>query len=252
MQVPRTGVCLLFVFLAFQNPLKAASDEAENPHPQGVQQDANIHPGLIARDIWSDQKAIWTIPIHMNAHQWLTLAGPIAGVTAGLIATDEKSMKLLPNSQGQIRWCNGISVVGSGYSLAGFSLGTMLMGKLYKQPSVASLGRGSAEALADAAIVSLTIKGATARERPDENDGKGRFWKGGDSFPSGHSMGSWAVAASIARRRDCPRWAAILSYGTAGAVSFARWGATRHFPSDVVVGSVFGWFIGNRVAHRQP
>ncbi len=233
------------LFLACQFPLLA--QEAATTGPE---QNPGFGLGQVAGNIWADQKAIWTSPVHMNSRQWLTIGAPIIAVTSALIVTDKDSSTLLRNTPGQIRWSGRVSEVGAFYSLGGFSAGAILAGKFTKQPRILRMGQRSAEALASAAIVSAVIKGAAARERPDENDGDGRFWKGGDSFPSGHSMGTWAIATSIARSRDCPKWLAVVSYGVAGAVGLSRWGAKKHFPSDVVVGSVFGWFIGNRVARR--
>jgi membrane-associated phospholipid phosphatase len=112
------------------------------------------------------------------------------------------------------------------------------------------VGRLASEALLDSMIVGYGVKYMTARERPLENDGQGRFWKGGDSFPSGHAIHSWAVAMAIARDSSSPKWLKITSFGLATGVSLSRWGAQKHFPSDILVGGVFGGLIGNYVATR--
>jgi membrane-associated phospholipid phosphatase len=240
---------LPLAFLVFQ-ALVLAEDRDTSATTQVAQQEPQFKLGEIAKNVWNDQKLIWTTPARMNSRQWLTIAAPFAGVTAGLIATDEKAMTLLPNTPDQIRWCGRVSDLGALYSLGGFSAGILITGKLTKKNWLFQVGQVSAEALANAVIMNYSIKYGTARERPTQNDGEGRFWKGGDSFPSGHSMDTWAVATSIARTRKCPKWIAIASYSMAGAVSLSRWGAEKHFPSDVVVGAVFGWFIGNHVARR--
>jgi len=40
-------------------------------------------------------------------------------------------------------------------------------------------------------------------------------------------------------------------YGVASTVSVSRVLARQHFPSDVLVGSTFGWLIGGYVLHHR-
>jgi PAP2 superfamily len=207
-------------------------------------------PKAFLKDLWSDQKAIWTSPFRMNRKQWLTIALPLAAGTAALIATDEQAAKWPPNTADQVRWSNRVSDIGTIYTLGGIVAGTILVGKKTDSPQVVNLGRSSAEALVDSIIVTYGLKYTTARERPLENDGQGRFWKGGNSFPSGHAMDSWAVAMVVARHPRSPMWLKITSCSIATAVSLSRWGARKHFPSDILVGGVFGGLIGNYVATR--
>ena len=109
----------------------------------------------------------------------------------------------------------------------------------------------------DASIVAGALKLATNRERPDHGDGTGGFWPRGPSdytaagsFPSGHAAASWALARVIAE--EYPGWLTRLSaYGFATAISASRITARKHFPSDVVVGSVFGYLIGGYVIHHH-
>jgi len=108
----------------------------------------------------------------------------------------------------------------------------------------------SARAFVNAVIVNYSLKYVTARERPIDNDGQGRFWKGGDSFPSGHSMESWAIAMVIARSKS-PKWFKIATCSVDTAISLSRWGAQRHFPSDIVAGGIMGGLIGNFVASKR-
>ncbi len=42
----------------------------------------------------------------------------------------------------------------------------------------------------------------------------------------------------------------LLLYGMASTVSVTRVTAGQHFPSDAIVGSVFGYLTGNYVAHK--
>jgi membrane-associated phospholipid phosphatase len=206
--------------------------------------------GQFLRDIWTDQKAIWTSPPRMNRKQFFTLALPLAAGTAGFIATDTRTAKWLPNTPDQVKWSQRVANFGAIYTL-GFVTGGMLVGgKVIHKPHYTRIGRISAEALASSVLTNYAIKAITQRERPDHGNGEGRFWSGGQSFPSGHAMNSWAVAVAIGRSPECPKWLKITSYTIATAVSISRWSAHKHFPSDILVGGVLGGLIGNYVARR--
>ena len=206
---------------------------------------------LFRQTVWSDQKAIWTSPFHMNGGQAATIAAiPLIAGTAALITTDKDAAKWLPNTPDQVKWSKRVSQFGAVYALGGVVSGMMLIGKKKDEPEIFNTGRSSARALVDALIVGYGLKFTTARERPLENDGQGRFWKGGDSFPSGHTIDSWAVTTVIVRSRS-PKWLKITSLTIATAVSLSRWGAQRHFPSDILAGSIMGGLIGNFVATHQ-
>ena len=91
----------------------------------------------------------------------------------------------------------------------------------------------------------------TNRERPNKLAGDGGFWDGGKSFPSGHAMTSWALAAAIANQYPDKKWIRITGYSVAGAISVSRVGGLNHFPSDVLIGSSLGWLIGHYVSHHS-
>jgi membrane-associated phospholipid phosphatase len=149
-------------------------------------------------------------------------------------------------------WSQGLSEFGAIYTLAMVTGGPLIGGRIIHKPEYSRAGRNALEALANAVITSYALKAIAGRERPNEGDGNGRaFFSGGQSFPSGHTMNSWAVAAAIARTPNCPKWFAITSYVMATAISASRWSAHRHFPSDILVGGVFGALIGNHVATRR-
>ena len=230
------------------DPAKKDVSQLDPDPPDAGQKHSTANQFL--RDTWTDQKAIWTSPIHMNRHQFFTIALPLAVVTAGLVATDERAADELPNSRDQIKWSGRVSQIGAAYTLGGMVGGLLVAGKIAQRPGLFRMGRNSAEALANAIVVSSAIKWITLRERPDQGDGDGSFWHGGVSFPSGHAMDSWAMATAMARTPKCPKWLAITSYAVATAVSLSRWGARKHFPSDIVVGSALGGLVGNYVARR--
>jgi hypothetical protein len=202
------------------------------------------------KNILTDEKVIWSSPVRMNRRQWLTIALPFAAATAGLVASDREAATALPNTPDQIRWSERVSHLGGLYTLGGVIGAELLIGKTTDHPHLSQLGRLTSEAVIDSMVVSYGVKTLTTRERPLENQGQGRFWKGSDSFPSGHATHSWAAAMVIVRDPHTPKWLKVTACSVATAVSLSRWSGQKHFPSDIFVGSVLGGLIGNYVATR--
>ena len=62
-------------------------------------------------------------------------------------------------------------------------------------------------------------------------------------------MFTWTIASSVAHQyHSVPL--DLLMYGLASTVSVTRVTSAQHFPSDVFVGSVLGYLIGDYVAHK--
>src|SRR5258708_7790558 len=114
-----------------------------------------------------------------------------------------------------------------------------------------------AEAVADASLVAGGLKLATNRERPNEGVGTGRFWPHGtrdysldSAFPSGHAAASWALARVIASEYP-NKLTQLGAYAFATAISVSRVTGGKHFPSDALVGSVFGYLVGGYVVRHH-
>lgn len=67
------------------------------------------------------------------------------------------------------------------------------------------------------------------------------FQSGHDSFPSGHAMSSFAMAAVLSAFYPARQW---LWYSLAVLVAFTRVYIDAHFTSDVLVGAILGVWIG--------
>jgi membrane-associated phospholipid phosphatase len=114
------------------------------------------------------------------------------------------------------------------------------------------------EATLDATIIAQALKYSTNRQDPLQGDGTGRFWPhgpgswpDGQSMPSEHAMVAWSFARVVAGQYS-GIGTKITVYSLATAVSVSRVLARQHFPSDVVVGSTFGYLIGDYVfRHRS-
>ncbi|MFB3829441.1 MAG: phosphatase PAP2 family protein [Bryobacteraceae bacterium] len=207
--------------------------------------------------VLQDQKAIWTSPFHAGeaeASWW----GILGAAGAALIATDKHTARQLPNTEDQVAVATWSSRIGAIYTLAPLDAGLYLLGAAKHDGDLREASFLCAEAMIDAAIAGNAVKVATQRERPTEGSGEGRFWRGsgriwnaGSSFPSGHAIESWAFASVIARKYPRPVIVPAVAYGLAAIVSASRFAARRHFASDVVIGGVMGWFIGDYVYGKR-
>lgn len=205
----------------------------------------------IAKDFAHDQKRIWTSPFHMNKCQFWTLAVPLVGGTIALKSVDRSLFNALPNSPDQIMWSKRVSNIGTAYGLGIALGGTTIYGAKTNSLRAKEMGYNGLLALGDALAVSYALKLAAWRERPDAPNSRGSFWSGGDSFPSGHAMTSFAVATAVARHPRCPKWLGITLYATATAITLSRISANRHYPSDVYFGAFSGVLIGSMVANTR-
>jgi hypothetical protein len=244
-----------FIFVA----LVSTSYAQSVPAPQD-ERDKNVYSGdnvadrsivrKLAGNILLDQKDIWTSPFHMKKSEakWWVLVG--AG-TAALIATDYTISKKLPDSGTSVNVGEDISHAGQVYSVYPFAAALYGIGAVENNQHLEETGLLGVQALADADIAFSVLKLVTQRERPLEGDKGGHFWKGGYSFPSGHSAQAWAIATVVASEYGKHKWVPVVAYSYATVISASRVAARQHFPSDVFVGAAMGFFIGRFVVRTE-
>ena len=187
----------------------------------------------------------------MTPRQAWTLALPLAAGTVALKSADRSMVDALPGTPAQRDWSRRVSLVGSMAGLTMATVATTGYGHFAGKPAWSHLGRDAALALASGLAVTYAIKGATWRERPDAPGSRGSFYSGGDAFPSGHALTSFAVATAVAAHPRAPKWLKISLISTAAAISFSRVTGYRHWPSDVYFGAFSGILIGRGIA-RAP
>jgi len=212
------------------------------------------HLGRCLKDIALDQAGIWTSPLRLQSRDALWLL-PFAGATAVAIHYDPRAQQELGIDKNRIDASNTISQFGSTYATVGAGGTVYLIGRLTHNDHLTETGRLGTEAVIDATLVAEALKLATNRERPDEGNGTGGFWPHGtrsfsDSFPSGHAIGSWALARVIAAEYpNKPTQIGVYAFAT--AISVSRVTSLKHFPSDALVGSVLGYLIGGYVVRHH-
>lgn len=198
------------------------------------------------KNILKDQKAIWTSPFHLHAHDAVWL-GPLGYGTAVMIATDRDSADEIGEARGGLNASRDISYIGSAYGIATIAGTFYLAGLATHNNRARETGILGAEAFIDSGIVVTVIKEITQRPRPTAGEDRGKFFHGGNSFPSGHSIESWSLATVIANEYHDKLAVQIAAYGLASAVSVSRFTGHNHFLSDVLVGSAMGYGIGRYV-----
>ncbi len=211
--------------------------DTEKPIPLGKK---------LVRNVLLDQKEIWLSPFRMHREDAKWWIG-VAAVTGVLIATDKNSSKIFENSPGQVSWGNHISNIGAVYTLIPVVAGFYGAGIMTETQKLVKLGVLGGEALLDSLIVVEVLKSVTRRNRPYVSHDAGHFFDSGDSFPSGHSIASWALASVITHEYAHKKWVPFVAYGLASVVSSARFVAQKHYASDIVAGGAMGWFIGRYV-----
>jgi hypothetical protein len=205
----------------------------------------------LLKNLADDQKAIWTSPAHIRLGDatWLV---PFVGLTAGFLVTDQDASSHLSHTSSTLQHYTNFSNYGLA-GMVGAGAGLYLLGKATNDEHKRETGLLSGEAALDGFIVSSAIGIATGRERPTVDSFQGKFWQGGDSFPSTHATTAWAVASVISHEYPGPL-TKILAYGAATAITYARVRAEKHFPADAFVGTGIGWLTGWQVyrTHHNP
>lgn len=93
-------------------------------------------------------------------------------------------------------------------------------------------------------VVELMFKPLVGRLRPTPEMGAiilGADTSSSYSFPSGHATIAWAMAVVLSQKM--PRWRPVL-YMLASVIALSRVYIGKHYPGDIIIGSLLGWGIG--------
>jgi len=144
------------------------------------------------------------------------------------------------------------SAAGSPLILLSFMSGGYLAGELAGSSKTRQTFLLAGESLLLTEIYVQLLKTALGRARPYNEEGPFHFhplnfkdrW---NSLPSGHAAAAWAIASSISSTTDSC-WLSGSAIILASAVSLSRIILDKHYASDVVFGSLLGYFIGRKIA----
>jgi membrane-associated phospholipid phosphatase len=247
----RFGMIILALLVAL-----ARGAQAQSPRPTPAPSPGPAAPATRSlekdffKNILQDQKAIWTSPLHLKTEdaRWLVPLGVGAGI---LIATDQSTGDEIAESDKPLNASRIVSYAGSRYGVGAIAGAFYVFGRVKHNGRARETGVLGAEALIDSAIVASSIKAITQRTRPTGGQSRSDFFDGGTSFPSGHSIEAWTLATIIANEYHDKPAVQIAAYGIASAVSVARFTGRNHYLSDVLIGSVMGYGIGQYVYHKR-
>lgn len=149
------------------------------------------------------------------------------------------------------------SEVGSWQSLLALSVGTLAWGTLARDRRLAEAGRHMLLAGILASVVKTSLKRTVHRTRPNVLMDEGIYARGcpgtnvgpWQSFPSGHSALSAAVACAAVRRYPEMKGPA---YAAAAGIIAAQVVRGAHFPLDVLAGAVIGIAAESAVDRLMP
>ena len=263
MQAQKTKILREYTVLGLLLCLLVVSADAQKAEHQNTQteavspSDSSVHKSPDIKDrhfvfrLARDQQTFWTSGKDLRRGGAKTLI-PFTAFTAALIASDSWLSRQVPNHPEQVRKSREVSNAGV-FSLVGATGGSLLLGKLSGNEHWQEAGLLSSEAMLNSTAVTLAFKGLSQRQRPDRGNGQGDFFHGGGSFPSEHAALAWSAAGVLAHEYPKP-FTRFLAYGLAASVTVSRVTAQKHFPSDVVVGSALGWYLGRQIyrAHHDP
>jgi hypothetical protein len=220
---------------------KAQTLPSARTSPESTSQQ-NARPSVFRRAM-QDQKAIYTAPFHRRSLKWDLL---FLAATGGLMAGDRHiSGAVSPDHATVSQHVSDVGMYSMTVSVAGLWLSSLKT----QDDHARETGVLAAEAFGNTAAVVGVMQLIAGRDRPTEDGGNGRFWRNnalGSSFPSAHSSFTWTMASVVAHEYPKP-WVRWLVYGTATTVSVTRVTGLNHFPSDVEVGGVFGYLIGQHI-----
>lgn len=200
----------------------------------------------------------------------LYVAAGIGAAAIGIAPFDVAITRRLrsPDLQRSTAWRNG-AVVFDWYGAPGArAVGPLLAvaGSAARNATLSDIGIHVSESYGAAAAAVFLVKGIAGRARPYTVDSEsaydfelGRGFPHKEpfsSFPSGHSTGSFAFAASITVEagRHWPEHQKLigaLAYGGAFLDGVSRVYRDMHWPSDVAAGALLGTMSGLLVTRRQ-
>ena len=233
------------------------------------------------KSYWNSGLTVLAQPIHYDWKDWTAFAG-VAAVTTLVFVYDDEIYNFIDGTFADNRW-NTVSkctdVFGEEYFILPSVALTYAISAINKDCRLRNMSLAALQSFVYAEVASAGLKVLTCRMRPWEVNGQqstangqqstvnsqqstvnsqqstanGQTWLGpfksfeSTSFPSGHAMRSFALAATVAGFYPEKKWVGIVSYSLATLTSAGRVVSKEHWASDVIVGAAIGYFIGRGV-----
>jgi len=144
-----------------------------------------------------------------------------------------------------------ISCLGNGVFLSTLIASLYATGEIFDQRRLRKTALLSLESWLTSATIVLASKFIVGRARPSKGEGRLSFHpfslkSGFYSFPSGHTASAFAVASVVAAESD-KLLVDIFVYSMASMVALSRVHNSKHWASDVFIGSALGYFVGKKI-----
>jgi membrane-associated phospholipid phosphatase len=211
---------------------------------------------ICALHVAQDEWGIVTAPLRIRTGDELKIVGFGLGTTLAM-ATDVNAMQELgvdPSREHNANvYSNFTGIYGPAAAVTvGYFVGSARHNRRLQETSILA-----EEAMVDSFILNTALGYGIDRQTPTQGNGKGNFWPygpktwpDGQSMPSDHSVLAWSFARVVAAEYP-GRGTTLGVYTLAASVSAARVIARKHFPSDVFVGGVLGYYIGGYVVRHR-
>lgn len=225
--LPKLPVIIIIVLLI---PIKAFSTDIPDPRYKTIEY-IKWYPSHYYNAIKRT--------VSFKTHRSVLLAGALLLPTAFIIDNRVQNY-----AQKRGFYSKSISKIGDLYGnpwgyIGGITLVTAT-GFISKQPFPKTISQVQliAESVQTTALITSILKDITHRERPNRKSYK--------SFPSGHTSGSFALAACL--NEIYGKKVGYLAYFMAGFVASSRINDNKHYLSDVIAAAILGTIIGKSFA----
>jgi len=241
---------ILFLFVFALSPGMDSHASAQDP-AASPDQPANIagenlatmladDGNYLVRSLYRDGVDLIKLPLRItevtltNVLVTTVVLGTIPATIYGLDDPIRRNVKNIPDST-----AGTLTAVGQGTTLG--SLGLIYGWGLYSHNDAARHAvLTGVEGIGLSSLLTVGIKAAFGRKRPNAGDGPRAFFKGGQSFVSGDTTPTFAAAATISEAFDYHWWAAVPAYSLAVMTGVGRMGKDAHWASDVLGSALVG------------
>jgi membrane-associated phospholipid phosphatase len=215
--------------------LAGMSVHAQTAPPPQNEQDTGV-----ARRWGADAKAYLTAPLHAERKQWVRFGSTVAAIAFAYQHDNDVRAHFVPEGATATtpNAHNTEDALPGALALGGTWLAARALGDRD--------GRREAGTMFEAAVFSSVstelLKKIADRQRPFVAGDRSGFGEGGNSFPSGHVTGAFAIGAVLAESgNDRQRWLRrVLGYGIGAITAYERMNHDQHWFSDTVAGAGVG------------
>lgn len=213
------------------------------------------HPAIRLQSSNSERRIFIPLPIENSD----LIATAVAGAAGFVVFKNDKSlMDLVQGNRGSTQ--DAVATFGKywGWGIPNIvgSFGAYYLGGVYEDNQLKEFGILLMESLMASEAVSVTLKAAVGRERPNVSGdpyatggfGSGLATNDYQSFPSGHSVAAMSLATLVSLEYgDQYKYLPVFAYLGAATTVYSRMYDQVHWASDLLVGGLIGHIVTKAV-----